>query len=39
MEFLNRYVMDEELDEIYRIDSKYERSKNLSLIKYIKSKS
>ena len=33
MEFLNRYVMDEELDEIYRIDSKYERSKNLSLIK------
>ena len=33
MEFLNRYVMDEELDEIYRIDSKYERSTNLSLIK------
>ena len=33
MEFLNRYVMDEELDEIYRIDSKYERSKNFSLIK------
>ena len=33
MEFLNRYVMDEELDEIYRIDSKYDRSKNLSLIK------
>ena len=33
MEFLNRYVMDEELDEIYRIDTKYERSKNLSLIK------
>ena len=33
MEFLNRYVMDEELDEIYRIDSKYERSKNLSIIK------
>ena len=33
MEFLNRYVMDEELDEIYRIDTKYDRSKNLSLIK------
>ena len=33
MDFLNRYVMDEELDEIYRIDTKYERSKNLSLIK------
>ncbi len=33
MDFLNRYVMDEELDEIYRIDSKYDRSKNLSLIK------
>ena len=33
MEFLNRYVMDEELDEIYRLDSKYDRSKNLSLIK------
>ena len=33
MEFLNRYVMDEELDEIYRLDTKYERSKNLSLIK------
>ena len=33
MEFLNRYVMDEELDEIYRIDSKYDRVKNLSLIK------
>ena len=33
MEFLNRYVMDEELDEIYRLDSKYERAKNLSLIK------
>lgn len=33
MEFLNRYVMDEELDEIYRIDSKYDRAKNLSLIK------
>ena len=33
MEFLNRYVMDEELDEIYRIDAKYDRSKNLSLIK------
>ena len=33
MEFLSRYVMDEELDEIYRIDSKYDRAKNLSLIK------
>ena len=33
MEFLNRYVMDEELDEIYRIDSKYDRAKNLSIIK------
>ena len=33
MEFLSRYVMDEELDEIYRIDSKNDRSKNLSLIK------
>ena len=33
MDFLNRYVMDEELDEIYRIDSKYDRAKNLSLIK------
>ncbi len=33
MDFLNRYVMDEELDEIYRIDSKYNRAKNLSLIK------
>ena len=33
MEFLNRYVMDEELDEIYRIDSKYDRAKNFSLIK------
>ena len=33
MEFLNRYVMDEELDEIYRIDAKYDRSKNLSLIR------
>ena len=33
MEFLDKYVMDEELDEIYRIDTKYERSKNLSLIK------
>ena len=33
MEFLNRYVMDEELDEIYRLDTKYDRSKNLSLIK------
>ena len=33
MDFLNKYVMDEELDEIYRIDSKYDRAKNLSLIK------
>ena len=33
MDFLNRYVMDEELDEIYRIDTKYDRAKNLSLIK------
>ena len=33
MEFLSKYVMDEELDEIYRIDSKYDRAKNLSLIK------
>lgn len=33
MDFLNKYVMDEELDEIYRIDTKYERSKNLSIIK------
>ena len=33
MKFLNRYVMDEELDEIYRLDAKYDRSKNLSLIK------
>ncbi|MAH88617.1 MAG: hypothetical protein CMJ06_00985 [Pelagibacterales bacterium] len=33
MEFLNKYVMEEELDEIYRIDNKYERSNNLSLIK------
>ena len=33
MDFLNKYVMDEELDEIYRIDSKYDRAKNLSIIK------
>ena len=33
MEFLNKYVMDEELDEIYRIDNKFDRSKNLSIIK------
>ena len=33
MDFLNRYVMEEELDEIYRIDSKYDRAKNFSLIK------
>ncbi len=33
MEFLNRYVMDEELDEIYRLDTKYDRAKNLSIIK------
>ena len=33
MDFLKRYVMEEELDEIYRIDSKYEGAKNLSIIK------
>ncbi len=33
MDFLTKYIMDEELDEIYRIDTKYERAKNLSLIK------
>tara|TARA_E500000178_G_C16757607_1_gene633242 strand:- start:53 stop:802 length:750 start_codon:yes stop_codon:yes gene_type:complete len=33
MDFINQYVMDEELDEIYRIDKKYERSSNLSIIK------
>ena len=33
MEFLKRYVMEEELDEIYRIDNKYERSSNISIIK------
>ena len=33
MDFLKKYVMEEELDEIYRIDSKYERAKNLSIIK------
>ena len=33
MDFINKYVMEEELDEIYRIDSKYERAKNLSIIK------
>ena len=31
--FLKKYVMDEELDEIYRLDNKYERASNLSLIK------
>ena len=34
MEFLSKYLMDEELDEIYRIDSKYDRAKNLSIIKW-----
>ena len=33
MDFLKKYVMEEELDEIYRIDSKYERAKNISIIK------
>ena len=33
MDFINRYVMQEELDEIYRIDKKYERASNLSIIK------
>ncbi len=33
VEFIKRYVMDEELDEIYRLDNKYERSPNLSVIK------
>ena len=33
MDFLNKYVMEEELDEIYRIDDKYDRAKNLSIIK------
>ena len=33
MDFLKKYVMEEELDEIYRIDTKYERAKNLSIIK------
>ena len=33
MQFLNRYVMQEELDEIYRLDNKYERSNKLSVIK------
>ena len=34
-EYIRKLVqeMDEELDEIYRIDKKYERSSNLSLIK------
>ena len=31
--FLKKYVMDEELDEIYRLDNKYDRATNLSLIK------
>ena len=33
LDFLNKYVMNEELDEIYRLDNKYERSKNISIIK------
>ena len=33
MDFLNKYVMEEELDEIYRIDTKYDRSTTLSIIK------
>ena len=33
LKFLNKYVMDEELDEIYRLDKKYERGNNLSIIK------
>ena len=33
MDFLNKYVMEEELDEIYKLDKKYERGSNLSLIK------
>ena len=33
MEFLNKYVMDEELDEIYRIDNKYGRENNVTNIK------
>ena len=33
MEFLNKYIMDEELDEIYRLDPKYGRGSNLSIIK------
>lgn len=33
MQFLNKYIMEEELDEIYRIDQKYDRSPNLSVIK------
>jgi len=33
MEFLNKYIMEEELDEIYRIDKRYDRSPSLSIIK------
>ena len=33
MEFLNKYIMEEELDEIYRLDKKYDRSPSLSIIK------
>ena len=33
LKFLNKYVMNEELDEIYRLDNKYERDTSLSLIK------
>ncbi len=33
LDFLNKYVMNEELDEIYRLDNKYERGTNLSIIK------
>ena len=33
MEFLDKYVMDEELDEIYRIDNKYGRDSNVTHIK------
>tara|TARA_E500000178_G_C16900149_1_gene697690 strand:+ start:20 stop:769 length:750 start_codon:yes stop_codon:yes gene_type:complete len=33
LSFLKKYVMDEELDEIYRLDKKYDRASNLSLIK------
>ena len=33
MEFLDKYVMDEELDEIYRIDNKYGREGNVTNMK------